>query len=442
MVKKKELRIVEHVRRILCADKTREKFRVSETDFTRNRVLTFTIVAVSILRGHKFSLQNVLNKVFETLGKLRQAPTNSALCQARQKIEPALFIHLQQAVRDDFYQFYEQDGEVLTWRGHRVIAYDGSDLNLPDTPELRQAFSVQRNQHGAESVQALAGVLYDVRNDLALAAEIGPLQAEKNFLLGDCWSATRRGDLIIMDRLFDDYAVIAYAYQHGRHVLIRCPRNSFGIVQEFWDAADTEWLVSLPLPQTPQTRAFIRAQGLPESVPVRLIKITLDTGETEVLLTTLCDQRRYPTAEFQAVYHWRWNEETFFDRVKNIFEVERFSGFSASAIKQDFFGVLFLATLESILTKAPQAELAEQDRRRQNKTKALVNRAVSYVALVDHAVQLLADPHADTETVLADLHFLFTRDPTRNREGRQFERKKLKHSARLRFHQYKKRICA
>ena len=424
------------------ADKTREKFRVSDKDFTRNRVLTFTIVTLSILRGHKFSLQNALNKVFEALGKLRQTPTNSALCQARQKIQPELFIHLHQAVRDDFYKLYGQDGEVLTWRGHRALAYDGSDLNLPDTPALRQAFSVQRNQHGSECVQALAGVLYDVRNDLALAAEIGPLQAEKNFLLGGCWSATRRGDLIIMDRLFDDYSVIAYAYHHGRHVLIRCARNSAKLVQEFWRSADTEWLVDLPLPQTPATRAFVQKEGLPASVPVRLIKVTLDTGETEVLLTTLCDQRRYPTKEFKAVYFWRWDEETFFDRLKNIFEVERFSGFSETAIKQDFFGVLFLATLESVLTKAPQSALAEQDRRRQNKTKAQVNRAVSYVALVDHAIQLLADPHADTAAVLADLHFLFTRDPTRNREGRKFERKKLKHSARLRFHQYKKRICA
>jgi hypothetical protein len=204
-------------------------------------------------------------------------------------------------------------------------------------------------------------------------------------------------------------------------------------VQEFWDSDDTEWLVDLPLPQTPAPRAFVRQAGVPESVPVRLLKVTLETGETEVLLTTLCDRRRYPTQEFKAVYFWRWGEETFFDRLKNIFEVERFSGFSATAIEQDFFGVLFLATLESVLTKAPQAELAEQDHRRQNKTKAQVNRTVSYVALVDHAIQLLADPRADTEAVLADLHFLFTRDPTRHREGRKFERKELKHSARLRF---------
>lgn len=397
---------------------------------------------MSILRGHKFSLQNALNKVYDALGKLRLTPTNSAFCQARQKISPELFVHLHQTARDDFYELYGQDGEVLTWRKHRVLAYDGSDLNLPNTPELQNAFSVQRNQYGSESVQALAGVLYDVRNDIAIGAQLGPLQAEKNFLLNDLWSATLPGDLIVMDRLFDDYAVIATAKKYGREVLIRCPRNSFAVVNDFSASEETERIVTLKMPQTSKTRKYVSENKLPESVTVRLIKFTLETGEVEILLTTLCDRRRYPTAEFKEVYHWRWNEETFLDRVKNIFEVERFSGFSETAIKQDFFGVIFLATLESILTKGPQSELAEKDRRRRNKTQAMVNRSVSYVSLVDRAVQLLADPRTDPEEVLEELQFLFKKDPTRNLKDRKFERKKFNHSARLRFLRYRKRISA
>jgi hypothetical protein len=426
----------------LLADKTREKYRVSDKDFTRQRVLTFTIVTVSILRGHKFSLQNALNKVFEALGKLRLTPTNSAFCQARQKISPELFVHLHQTARDDFYQLYGQDGEVLSWRGHRVLAYDGTNLNLPNTPDLQKAFSIPRNQKGAQGVQALAGVLYDVRNDIAIGAQLGALQAEKNFLLNDLWSGTKPGDLIVMDRLFGDYAIIARAKRDRREVLIRCPRNSFAVVQEFWASEEAERIVTLEIPQRSKTKEYVAQNNLPESVTVRLIKFTLETGEVEVLLTTLCNRRRYPTAEFKEVYHWRWNEEGFFDRVKNIFEVERFSGFSETAIKQDFFGVIFLATLESILTKGPQSELAEQDRRRRNKTQAMVNRSVSYVSLVDRAIQLLADPRTDPEEVLEELQFLFKKDPTRNLKDRKFERKKFNHSARLRFHRYRKRISA
>lgn len=430
------------MKRTLLADKTREKYRVSDKDFTRQRVLTFTIVAVSILRGHKFSLQNALNKVFEALGKLRLTPTNSALCQSRQKISPELFVRLHQVARDDFYQLYGEDGEVLTWRKHRVLAYDGTNLNLPNTPDLQKAFSIPRNQKGAQGVQALAGVLYDVRNDIAIGAQLGPLQAEKNFLLNDLWSGTKPGDLIVMDRLFDDFVIIATAEKYARKVLIRCPNNSFAAVNEFRVSDDTERIVTIELPTTGKTRKYVREHKLPESVTVRLIKFTLESGEVEVLLTTLCDRRRYPTAEFKEVYHWRWDEEGFFDRVKNIFEVERFSGFSETAIKQDFFGVIFLTTLESILTKGPQSELAEQDRRRQNKTRAMVNRSVSYVSLVDRAVQLLADPRTDPEEVLEELQFLFKKDPTRNLKDRKFERKKFNHAARLRFHRYRKRINA
>jgi hypothetical protein len=71
--------------------------------------------------------------------------------------------------------------------------------------------SVQRYQQEAEKVQALASVLYDVRNDLSLGAALGQRQAEKNLLLNEFWSQTRRGDLLVMDRNFADYTVIAWA---------------------------------------------------------------------------------------------------------------------------------------------------------------------------------------------------------------------------------------
>ena len=388
------------------------------------------------------SLQNAINKFFGALGKVFSAPSGSAYSQARQKLQPELFIHLNQVVCQDFYQLYGADDELLTWRGHRVLAYDGTYINLPDTDQLREKYSVQRNQHESNCIQALSGVLYDVRNDIGLGAGIGPIQAEKNFLLNELWPLTRRGDLILMDRNFADYTVIAYAAKHKREVLVRCPTQSFGVVNDFWKSDENERIVTLTVPGTPQTRKFVDKLKLARAVTVRLLKFTLSTGETEVLLTTLIDRRRYPRAEFEQVYHWRWSEETYFGRLKNIFEVERFSGFSEISIKQDFYGVIFLATLESILTKSPQAELTIKDIKRQTKTLAQVNRAVSYVALVDRAAQLLADPRSSPEETLKELHHLFQTNPTRNTDGRKFERKKHKHSVPPRFHRYKKRLTA
>ena len=104
--------------------------------------------------------------------------------------------------------------------------------------------------------------------------------------------------------------------------------------------------------------------------------------------------------------------------------------------------MVFLTTLESVLTKSAQTALDERDQQRQTQTKAQVNRALSYVSLCDRVVTLLADPRQDLETIRDELHRLFQQTPTRHRPGRQYPRKKRAHSMRLRYIKYFKRIIA
>lgn len=290
-------------------------------------------------------------------------------------------------------------------------------------------------------MQALSVVLYDLRNDLALGAKLGPVVAEKKYLFA-LWEQTTPGAVLVLDRLFADYCVIASAVQTAREVVMRCPQQSFGVVRDFWAGDLQEQVVSLPCPTTPATRAFVKEHQLPREVRVRLLKFTLPRGETEVLLTTLWEQRQYPTAEFYQVYGWRWGNETYYDRLKNIFEVERFSGTSQRVIEQDFHAMVFLTTLESVLTKSAQTVLHERDEQRQPQTNGQVNRALSYVTLCDRVVTLLADPRRDLETIRDELHRLFQQTPTRLRPGRQYPRKKRAHSMKLRYHKYFKRINA
>jgi hypothetical protein len=312
---------------------------------------------------------------------------------------------------------------------------------LPDTESLRATFTVHCNQH-EEFVQATAVVLHDLLNDIGLQASLGPVSGEKRPLLEQLWSATSERDILVLDRNFGDYSLVAWAVLAGRDVIIRCRRQSFSVVEAFWVSDQHEAIVTLNVSQFAETQRFVREHHLPESVRVRLLKFTLPTGETEVLLTTLCDRRQYPRAEFYTVYGWRWSDETYYNRIKNIFEVERFSGESEQIIRQDFFGVIFLSTLESVLTKSAQQVLSERDHARETETNAQVNRAVSYVSLVDEAVGLLLDERLHSEDVLERLRQLFQKNPTRHRAGRKYDRQKLKHSRKLRYHRYRKRLLA
>ena len=411
------------------------------TDFTRERVLTWPVVVLLMLRGQKVALPTAVNKFFSAVGEGWRVVTASAYRHARQKVQPEVFVHLNAVACEEYYARYGADDEVALWHGQRVLGVDGSYLNLPDTEETRREFSVQTNQYaGGEQVQALASVLYDLRNDVGLRAALGPKQAEKNLLFGTHLAAMQEGDVVVCDRAYADYSVLATLVARQCHFVIRFPRQSFAAVNAFWAAPETEQIV--PLAVTSKARAYVAQQQLPTTLRVRLIKVVLASGEVEVLGTDLLDAQTSPAAEFQAVYGWRGNQETYHDRIKNIFEIERFSGKSAQAIKQDFYGVIFLATLESILSKPAQAVLTTQGAVRECRYAPQVNRAVSYVTVLEHIVQLLSDPRRSPASTLAALERLLLTTPTRQRPGRQVKRHKRSAAHRLRFAKYGKRVLA
>jgi len=444
MVVKNDYRIVARLRQYLFADTTREQHKIASGDFSRKPILTLPRVAALILRGHKLSQQNAINKFFRELNQPEVILTGAAYCLARKKIRPELFVGLTDNVVDEFQSLSQADQTWRTWRTHRVLGADGTKLNLPDTAELRSAYSVVGNQHGAagERVQGLAVVLYDLLNDICLAANLGKLAHEPNVLLNHLSSKTRIGDLLVLDRNFSDYLLIAWALQNERELLIRCQSNSFGIVEDFLNSEDTDRVVRLHCSDCRKTKSAVKEMRLPKQVTVRLLKFTLPTGETEILLTTLCDQQLYRREEFYQVYGWRWNQETYYDRIKNIFELERFSGQSKLVIEQDFYGILFLATLESTLAQSAQTALTASAQTRPAKAQPQINRAVSYVSLLDHTVELLADPQRSLEEVVDQLHRLFQTNPKYNAPGRKFDRPTRSPSRSLRDQRYRKRITS
>ena len=387
------------------------------------------------------SLQNALNKVFTSLADLFHVPTASAYCQARRKLKPELFAYLNEQVCQDFYQLAGAEGSLQRWRSHRLLACDGTYLTLPDNAATRASFSVQTNQFDrADCVQALCCVLYDLRNDLGLRATLGKRQGEKKLLFAELWQATEPGDVIVLDRHYADYAVLAYAKASNRDIIVRLPTRRFAAAGEFWQSQSVEEIIEVSCPVS--ARAFVNEHGLAHKLRLRLIRVPLEGGETEVLLTTLTDVQEYPGDEFKQVYGWRWGEETYFDRLKNIYEVERFSGRSVVAIEQDFYAIVFLASLESVLSRSDEEALQGEAQKRGTKTEPQVNHAVSYLAMVDRVVEMLVNKRA-VEEVLEELHHLFRRNPTRARPGRNYERKKrMRYAYRLRFHKYVKKLLA
>lgn len=70
---------------------------------------------------------------------------------------------------------------------------------------------------------------------------------------------------------------------------------------------------------------------------LRLIKIKLSTGQTEILCTSFTDTKKYAHEEFKELYNLRWTEEEAYKLLKSRAILEDFSGKTALVVKQDFF---------------------------------------------------------------------------------------------------------
>jgi hypothetical protein len=355
-------------------------------------------------------------------------------------MKPEFFKALNEETINFFYK-YEGGELVKRWRGFLLWTIDCSRINLPDTAETREKYGVQANQYG-EAAQAQASFLCDLLNEITINSSLDTIKrSEKSFIFEEHAKYYRKDVLAIYDRLYADYSVIAFHAKNGTNFLIRCPiKGTFREVEGFVKSGRTDEVVTLKV--TEGQRRYVEENGLPAEVGVRLTKVRLESGEIEVLVSSLLDREKYRVRDFKWLYNKRWGVETYLDRLKNQLEVERFSSKKLIGIEQDFYGVVFISTLESVLSKEDEEEVSEESRRKNLKYQYKINKAVSYSALVDHVIDLLVNLDKSPEEVVEELSKLFKSGRTPIRPGRKFERKNLTPSQKLRYHKYKKRIWA
>jgi hypothetical protein len=246
---------------------------------------------------------------------------------------------------------------------------------------------------------------------------------------------TRPGDLLVMDRNYPSYRMLAEFDQRGRDFVIRCSAASFAAARKMLKGEGADSQIVTLTPCAGQAAA-IREKGLPMSVRVRLVRIRLSTGEWEVLVTSLLDEVRYPTAGFLELYGLRWGVESFYGLLKTRLELENFTGTGAEAVRQDFYATIYLSGLESILTATAQSQLDAKEVR----YPQVVNRAVSFNAIKNESLALLLGKQ-ETGPLLDQLTALFLTNPTLVRKGRNPPRKKTSSRAALNFHKREKKHC-
>ena len=110
-----------------------------------------------------------------------------------------------------------------------------------------------------------------------------------------------------------------------------------------------------------------------EDIPIRVISVPLDGGETEYLATTIFDES-LTSDDFKELYFMRWPIESKYEELKNQFLLEEFSGATSTSIEQEFYINLLLSNL-SALVKCAAYQKIESHKKEKNRYRYQANRA-------------------------------------------------------------------
>jgi len=322
--------------------------------------------------------------------------TQSAFIQSRNKIKPEVFKHLSSTLVTEFYS--DNDLSVKLWNGFRLLAVDGSRINLPNTKELENIYGRTNNQSGTGVVQARTSVLYDVLNNMVIDSKLVSLKTGEIPLAKEHLECSKKGDLIIYDRGYPSFELIYFHNKIDVDFLFRVKVSFNNVVKDFVKSGKKSKVVEL-LPA--KNKSYKGKEFSKETViKVRLVSVKLDDGTIEVLMTSLLDSKKYRSKIFKELYFKRWGVETFYDELKNKLKVEYFSGYSNNTIQQDFNVAIFISNIQTLIVNDIEEEIQEETKNRKLRYK--VNSNLSYGFLKNRIISLLTDG-GDMESELKNL---------------------------------------
>lgn len=226
------------------------------------------------------------------------------------------------------------------YAGLRLVAIDGSNLEVADEPDNIKAFGYPGSRTGhAGYPQAQCAVLVECASHAIIAANLGAYRQAEWELCKPLLTRLNDGMLCLADRGFNGYTHWAEAQATGAQLLWRCSSNrKLPVVKALSDGS----YLSMIYPSGTLSKKQRKAST--EGIAVRVIDYALPgivgSQPRYRLLTTLLDETTAPAVELAALYLQRWEVEAVFDELKiHLLQKRRvLRSKTADLVRQEFYG--------------------------------------------------------------------------------------------------------
>jgi hypothetical protein len=291
------------------------------------RVVVYFVMALSLFHGESY--EEVMRKLVQGLRWLGiwragwTVPTSGALTQARRRLGADVMRELFERVAVPCAR-YSTQGAWL--RGWRLMALDGTDMEVFDSPENAERFGFfgkKKNEKGIFP-KALVVALAECGTHAVVGAEIGAQKDTETVLATHLLSGGAVGDdmLIIADRGMYSNEHLQQITDAGADALFRA-KTDVGLPVLKW-LSDGSYLSYSAEPRA-KARAATRLQNADIKITdlpglyIRVLEYEVaGRGQDELitLVTTILDPEEASAIELAAAYQERWEIELIIDEIK------------------------------------------------------------------------------------------------------------------------------
>ena len=334
-------------------------FGHNPVDFSRSRILDFNTIVNFLIYMQGGSLQKELYKAGIKVSA-------SAFVQRRKQLSWWDFEKV-------FETFVLEKEEIRRYKGYRVLAVDGTALNISRNPK---SASFMQNSNAPKGYNQLhINPLYDILNKVYLSCLIQPQpQMDEIGALAYmiAWYSFDEKTIIVADRGYESYNTFAHFMEIGTNAkfLIRVKQNRSAMREiAKLPMKELDTTVSFTITTT-QTKAdkennYIYVQKRknadrvysdktknarwdypsPYQMSFRVVRFMLKSGEYETLATNL--PQDFTLEEIKELYHSRWGIETSFRTLKYSVGMLHTHGKSDEFAMQEVFASMIMHNFAS-----------------------------------------------------------------------------------------------
>jgi len=332
--------------------------RMNPSDFTRKSPLNFVNLILLLLTKTGLTNTMELTVFFEKIGELNV--TKEAFSQARLKLNPIVFKKLQKQYLASFYQ---NDNVRKEFKKYLLLACDGSKIELPHHKSLVDIFGGTKSKFGGiMSCMGNSSTVYDVLNKFVFDFEIESYKtSEKTLVLKNLTNLFKMDFLndfkkiFIFDRGYRSIEFFHYFMKRKEKFVFRLRTKDYK-KEKLKLRSNDQWMNieitkgRLNHLEDEKLKSTLLNIGI---LNLRVITVTLVTGEIEYLITNL-DKRDFKYRDIVEIYRLRWEIEVTFKTLKSLLKVENISGYTKIAVEQDLFSQILAYNITNDLRNGSQ----------------------------------------------------------------------------------------